>query len=109
MASALKFTVSGTGIVSIQLPLGARQIVGVLAKPDNAASPVALDARLFNCPFQPSGTIPNGSTQLGTYVSSAGGPSYFCGMSPDGIDVSGWLAVQFVDAGTLHEMYVYVK
>ncbi len=109
MANANRFFVSGAGIVSIELPPYARQIVGILAKPDNSASPVALDAAVFCCPTEPSGSIPAGSAHLGTFTSVAGGPSQFMGLSPDGIDVSGWLAVQFFDAGTQHSVYVYVK
>ncbi len=107
--AVFKFTTSGAGIVSVKLPSFARQIIGMLAKPDNAASPVALDAVVYSCPTLPSGSIPAGSTQLATFVSSAGGPSIPFSLTPDGLPVESYLAVQFFDTGTQHSVFIYVK
>ena len=110
MANVNRLFIAGAGIASVQLPAYARQLVGILAKPDNSTSPVALQAELYCSPEEPTGgTIPDGSSHLGSFTSVAGGPTQFVGLSPDGIDIAGWLVVEFLDAGAAHAVYAYVK
>ena len=107
MALPIKLTVSGAGIASAKVPpSGAGQIVAILARPGNTQ---ALNVTLYCCPTLPSGSIPAGSTELGAFVGSGGASSIPFGLSPDGIDVAGYIAAQFTDTSTTHAVYVYVK
>lgn len=104
MAQPIKLTANGAGIASAKVPNDAMQIVGLLAVADT----VALACTLYCCPTKPSGSIPAGSTEIGTYpvaASSFDSASY----SPDGIDCTGYLAADFTDTGGAHALYLYLK
>lgn len=115
MSSPLELSLSGQGLAWSKIPAFANQVVAILARPDNSASPVALFARLYVSPAEPTGTaladLPTGSINLGTFVSAAGGPSIPFSLSPDGIGISGggYLVAEFEDAGAAHAIFCYLK
>lgn len=108
MAQAIKLTVSGAGIASAKVPplLGVGQIVAIVATPGSTS---ALNVSLWSCPTLPSGSIPAGSSELGQFSAPASGNSQILPMSPDGIEVGGYIAADFTDTDTAHVVYVYVK
>jgi hypothetical protein len=108
MAQAIKLTLSGAGIVMAKVPpsIGVGQIVGIVAKP---GATDALNVTLYSCPSYSDSAIPAGSTELVSFAAAAAGASQVVDISPDGIDVAGFIAADFADADTSHVVYVFVK
>lgn len=108
MAQPIKLAVSGVGIAMAKVPpsLGVGQIVGIVAKP---GATDALNVTLYACPSYSTSAIPSGSTELASFSAAASGQSPVLDLSPDGIDVGGYIAADFADADTAHAVYVYVK
>ncbi len=108
MAQPIKLTVSGVGIAMAKVPptLGIGQIVGIVAVP---GATDALNVSIYSCPSYSTASIPAGSLELASFSAPAAGQSPVLSLSPDGIDVGGYIAADFADADTAHAVYVYVK